>query len=42
MLVCDVWSVQYEQFGDFIAVEDYQDLEQFLVLVEGKYLLHSH
>jgi hypothetical protein len=25
MLVCDVWSVEYEQFGDFAAVEDYQD-----------------
>jgi hypothetical protein len=41
MLVCDVWSVEYEQFGYFAAVEDYQDPEQFLVLVEGKSLLHS-
>jgi hypothetical protein len=41
MLVCDVWSVEYEQFGDFVAVEDYQDPEQFPVLVEGKSLLHS-
>jgi hypothetical protein len=35
-----VWSVEYEQFGDFAAVEDYQDPEQFPVLVEGKSLLH--
>jgi hypothetical protein len=41
MLVCDVWSVEYEQFGDFAAVEDYQDPEQFPVQVEGKSLLHS-
>jgi hypothetical protein len=40
MLVCDVWSVEYEQLGDFAAVEDYQDPEQFPVLVEGKSLLH--
>jgi hypothetical protein len=40
MLVCDVWSVAYERFGDFAVVEDYQDPEQFLVLVEGKSLLH--
>jgi hypothetical protein len=38
----NVWSLEYEQFGDFAAVEDYQDPEQFPVLVEGKSLLHSH
>jgi hypothetical protein len=37
MLVCDVWSVEYEQFGDFAAVEEFQDPEQFSELVEGKY-----
>jgi hypothetical protein len=41
LIVCDVWSVAYEQFGDFAAVEEYQDPEQFPVLVEGKSLLHS-
>jgi hypothetical protein len=41
MLVCDVWSVEYVQFGHFAAVEDFQDPEQFPVLVEGKSLLHS-
>jgi hypothetical protein len=41
MLVCDVWNVAYEQFGDFVAVEEYQGPEQFPVLVEGKSLLHS-
>jgi hypothetical protein len=41
MLVCDVWSVEYEQFGDFAAVEDYKDPELFPVLVEGKSLLYS-
>jgi hypothetical protein len=40
MLVCDVWSVAFEKFGDFAAVEEYQDPEQFPVLVEGKSLLH--
>jgi hypothetical protein len=32
-----VWSVEYEQFGDFAAVEEFQDPEQFPELVEGKY-----
>jgi hypothetical protein len=41
MLVCEVWSVAYEKFGDFAAVEEYQDPEKFLVPVEGKSLLHS-
>jgi hypothetical protein len=41
MFVCDVWSVAYEQFGDFVAIEYYQDPEQFPVLEEGKSLLHS-
>jgi hypothetical protein len=41
MLVCDVWSVAYEQSGDFAAVEKYQDPEQFPMLVEAKSLLHS-
>jgi hypothetical protein len=36
-----MWSVEYEQFGDLVAVEDFQDPEQFPVLVEGKSLLHS-
>jgi hypothetical protein len=36
-----VWSVDYEQFDDFIAVEDFQDPEHFPELVEGKSLLHS-
>jgi hypothetical protein len=36
-----VWSLEYEKFGDFAAVEDYQYPEQFPVLVEGKSLLHS-
>jgi hypothetical protein len=35
-----VWSVEYEQFEDFAAVEDFQDPEQFPELVEGKSLLH--
>jgi hypothetical protein len=37
----NVWSVEYEQFEDFAAVEDFQDPEQFSELVEGKSLLHS-
>jgi hypothetical protein len=41
MLYVNVWSVEYEQFGDFAAVEDFQDLEQQQALVEGKSLLHS-
>jgi hypothetical protein len=41
MLVCDVWSVEYEQFGDFADVEEFQDPEQFPALVEGMSLLHS-
>jgi hypothetical protein len=28
------WSVEYKQFGDFAAVEDFQDPEQFPELVE--------
>jgi hypothetical protein len=40
-LYVNVWSVEYEQFGDFAAVEDFQDLEQQQALVEGKSLLHS-
>jgi hypothetical protein len=32
LLVCDVWSVAYEQFGDFAAVEEYQDPELYQVL----------
>jgi nitrogen fixation-related uncharacterized protein len=40
-LYVNLWSVEYEQFRDFAAVEDYQDPEQFPVLVEGKNLLHS-
>jgi hypothetical protein len=41
MLICDVWSVEYEQFGNFSVVEDYQNPEQFPVLVEGKSLMPS-
>jgi hypothetical protein len=37
----NVWSVEYEQFEDFVAVEEFHDPEQFLELVEGKSLLHS-
>jgi hypothetical protein len=37
----NVWSVEYEQFEDFIAVEEFQDPEQFPELVEGKSLLPS-
>jgi hypothetical protein len=40
-LYVNVWSVEYEQFEDFAAVEDFQDPEQFPELVEGKSLLHS-
>jgi hypothetical protein len=40
-LYVNVWSVEYEQFEDFAAVEDFQDPEQFLELIEGKSLLHS-
>jgi hypothetical protein len=36
-----VWSVDYEQFEAFAAVEDFRDPEQFPELVEGKSLLHS-
>jgi hypothetical protein len=36
-----VWSVDYEQFKEFAAVEDLQDPEQFPELVEGKSLLRS-
>jgi hypothetical protein len=41
MLVCDVWSVEYEQFRDFAAVAEFQDPEQFPAVVDGKSLLHS-
>jgi hypothetical protein len=41
-LYVNVWSVEYEQFGDFAAVEGLQDPEQFPDVVEGKSLLHSH
>jgi hypothetical protein len=37
----NVWSVEYEQFEDFTAVEEFQDPEQFPELVEGKSLLPS-
>jgi nitrogen fixation-related uncharacterized protein len=40
-LYVNVWSVEYEQFEDFAAVEDFQDPEQFPKLVEDKSLLHS-
>jgi hypothetical protein len=40
-LYVNVWSVEYEQFGDFAAVEEFQDPAQFPELVEGKSLLHS-
>jgi hypothetical protein len=39
-LYVNVWSVEYEQFGDFAVVEEFQDPEQFPELVEGKSLLH--
>jgi hypothetical protein len=39
-LYVNVWSVEYEQFGDFAAVEEFQDPEQFPGLAEGKSLLH--
>jgi hypothetical protein len=32
-LYVNVWSVEYEQFEDFAAVEDFQDPEQFPELV---------
>jgi hypothetical protein len=31
----NVWSVEYEQFEDFAAVEEFQDPKQFLELVEA-------
>jgi hypothetical protein len=37
----NVWSVEYEQFEDFAAIEDFQDPEQFPELVEGMSSLHS-
>jgi hypothetical protein len=37
----NVWSVEYEQFEEFVAVEDFQDPEQFPELIEGKSLLYS-
>jgi hypothetical protein len=37
----NVWSVEYEKFGDFAAVEEFQDPEQFSELVESKSLIHS-
>jgi hypothetical protein len=37
----NVWSVEYEQFEDFAAVEEFQDPEQFSELVEGRSFLHS-
>jgi hypothetical protein len=40
-LYVNVWSVEYERFGDFTAIVEFQDPEQFLELVEGKSLLHS-
>jgi hypothetical protein len=40
-LYVNVLRVEYEQFEDFAAVEDFQDPEQFPELVEGKSLLHS-
>jgi hypothetical protein len=39
-LYVNVWSVEYEQFGDFAAIEEFQDPVQFPELVEGKSLLH--
>jgi hypothetical protein len=38
----NVWSVEYEPFEEFAAVEDFQDPEQFSELVEGKSSLHYH
>jgi hypothetical protein len=35
----NVWSVEYEQFEDFAAVEEFQDPEQFPELGEGKSLV---
>jgi hypothetical protein len=37
----NVWTVEYELFEDFAAIEDFQDPEQLPELVEGKSLLHS-
>jgi hypothetical protein len=31
----NLWSVEYEQFGDFTTVEKFQDPEQFSEMVEG-------
>jgi hypothetical protein len=28
-LYVDVWSIEYEQFGDFAAVEEFQDPDSF-------------
>jgi hypothetical protein len=39
-LYVNVWSVEYEQFGDFAAIEEFQEPVQFPELVEGKSLLH--
>jgi hypothetical protein len=39
-LYVNVWSVEYEPFEKYIAVEDFQDSKQFSELVEGKSLLH--
>jgi hypothetical protein len=36
----NVWSVEYEPFEEYTAVEDFQDPKQFPKLVEGKSLLH--
>jgi hypothetical protein len=36
-----VWSVEYEHFGDFAAVEEFQDPKQFLELVEGTSAMHT-
>jgi hypothetical protein len=41
MFDVNVWSVEYKRFGDFTAIVEFQDPEQFLELVEGKSLLHS-
>jgi hypothetical protein len=41
-LYVNVWSVEYEQFEDFVVVEKFLDPEQFPELVEGKSLLHSY
>jgi hypothetical protein len=36
-----MWCVEDGSFVENAGVEDYQDPEQFPVLVEGKSLLHS-